>query len=200
VHPRTNKKIRLRRAHKLFAQDRETMDEAFPGDIVGLVNPGEFHLGDTICTGPAINFEPLPQFSPEYFAVLRCKETLRRKQFERGLEQLVEEGAIQVLRDPSARQSAPILAAVGELQFDVVRFRLESEYDVESAVDWMPYKIARWLSGDPEQIKKMQIPYTGKLVLDRNGRWVLLMNNKWDLDYCIKQNPDLVFDETSILT
>ena len=99
MHARTGKKLRLRRAHRVFGQERETMDEAFPGDIIGLVNPGEFRLGDTICDGEPVNFEPLPQFSPEHFAILRCQDTLRRKQFERGLEQLLEEGAIQMFTD-----------------------------------------------------------------------------------------------------
>jgi len=97
LHARTGKKLRLRRAHRVFGQERETMDEAFPGDIIGLVNPGEFRLGDTICEGPALNFEPLPQFSPENFAILRCRNSGRRKQFQRGLQQLLEEGAIQAV-------------------------------------------------------------------------------------------------------
>src|SRR5690606_12927766 len=88
VHPRSGKKLRLPRAHRLFAQDRETMDEAYPGDIIGLVNPGEFRLGDTLCEGKPLSYEPLPQFPPEYFATLRCTDTSRRKQFARGLEQL----------------------------------------------------------------------------------------------------------------
>ena len=100
------------------------MEEAFPGDIIGLINPGEFRLGDTICEGAPINFEPLPQFSPENFAILRCQDSGRRKQFQRGLEQLLEEGAIQMFSDVRAARREPMLAAVGELQFDVVRFRL----------------------------------------------------------------------------
>ncbi len=90
------------RAHKLFGQERETMDEAFPGDIIGLVNPGEFHLGDTICEGAPVNFESLPQFSPEFFATMICTDTGRRKQFERGLSQLMEEGAIQLFNAPNS--------------------------------------------------------------------------------------------------
>lgn len=151
LHPRTGKKIRLKRAHRVFGQDRETMDEAFPGDIIGLVNPGEFHLGDTICIGDPVIYEGLPQFSPEFFATLRCPDTSRRKQFERGLQQLLEEGAIQVFTDAGAARKEPILAAVGELQLDVVRFRLESEYNTSTEIQWLPYKVARWVdAGDAD--------------------------------------------------
>ncbi|MFN9975948.1 MAG: peptide chain release factor 3, partial [Phycisphaerae bacterium] len=116
-------------------------DEAFPGDIIGLVNPGEFHLGDTICEGPPVNFESLPQFSPEFFATMICTDTSRRKQFERGLSQLMEEGAIQLFNSPQTAQRQNIMAAVGELQFDVVKFRLQSEYDTETEVRWLNYKV-----------------------------------------------------------
>ncbi|MGN6544714.1 MAG: peptide chain release factor 3, partial [Aureliella sp.] len=134
VVARSGKKLRLPRALRIFGRERETMDEAYPGDIVGLVNPGEFQLGDTICQGDAIHYEPLPQFAPEFFAVLSCSDTSRRKQFDRGLQQLVEEGTVQVFHDARATKREMILAAVGELQFDVVRFRLESEYYTQTSI------------------------------------------------------------------
>ena len=114
-----------------------------------------------------MNFAALPQFSPEHFAILRCRDTSRRKQFGRGLEQLLEEGAIQVFGDPRAVQREPILAAVGELQFDVVRFRLESEYNTPTDIDWLPGKVARWVC-HVEELRQMQ-PYASRVVLDRLG-------------------------------
>lgn len=193
VHARTGKKLRLRRAHRVFGQERETMEEAFPGDIIGLVNPGEFRLGDTICEGEIIHFEPLPQFSPENFAVLRCKTTDRRKQFQRGLEQLLEEGAIQMFTDSLSTRREPILAAVGELQFDVVRFRLESEYDTPTDIEWLPYKLARWVEGDPDQPKKLRLPYSAKLVRDQHGHPAVLFLSTYDAEYAGRENPGFQF-------
>ena len=196
-HSRTGKKLRLRRPHRLFASDRETLDEAYPGDILGLVNPGEFRLGDTICQGRPIHYEPLPRFSPEHFAVLRCPDTLRRKQFARGLQQLVEEGAIQVFVHAATRQQEPILAAVGELQFDVVRYRLESEYDARTTIEWLPYKLARWLVAEASAIERARLPYSAPLVLDQDGRQVILLRSKWDLEFCTSENPGMRFAEAS---
>jgi peptide chain release factor 3 len=193
-HPRSGRKIRLKRAHRLFAQERETMEEAFPGDIIGLVNPGEFQLGDTICVGTPINFEPLPLFSPEHFAILRCADTARRKQFTRGLEQLTEEGAIQVFQSPDAMQRDPILAAVGELQFDVVRFRLETEYTTQTSVEWLPFKVARWI-GPTDDAQTVRLPYGSRRVVDRHGRTAFLFQSKWDAEYCVRENPKIHFSE-----
>lgn len=195
MHSRTEKKLRLRRAHRVFGQERETMDEAFPGDIIGLVNPGEFRLGDTICEGEPIHFEALPQFSPEHFAILRCQETLRRKQFSRGLEQLLEEGAIQMFTDSRAARSEPILAAVGELQFDVVRFRLESEYNTPTDIQWLPFKMARWIEGEVEDARRLTLPYSSRVVKDQYGNAAVLFQSLWDTEYAQRENPGVRFDE-----
>ena len=193
LHPRMGKLIRLKRAHRVFGQDRETMEEAFPGDIVGLVNPGEFRLGDTICIGDPVQYEPLPQFSPEFFAILRCPETDRRKQFERGLKQLLEEGAVQMFTDPHAPRREPILAAVGELQFDVVRFRLQSEYNTRTEIDWLPYKLARWIEGDEEACNNLNISSRVKLAHDQYGSPAILCQSEWDVRYMQQNNANVRF-------
>jgi peptide chain release factor 3 len=193
THSRSGKKLRLRRAHKVFGQERETMDEAFPGDIIGLVNPGEFFLGDTICEGAPVNFEALPQFSPENFAVVRCKETDRRKQFDRGLKQLLEEGAIQVFTEPRAMRRDPVLGAVGVLQFDVVRFRLESEYNTATDIEWLPFKLARWIDADEELLRKLKLPYSSKLVQNQLGHYAVLFQSTWDADHAERENPKVQF-------
>ncbi len=190
---RSGKKLRLPRALKIFGQDRQTMDEAYPGDIIGLVNPGEFLLGDTICAGEPIHYEPLPQFSPEFFAVLNCTDTSRRKQFDRGLEQLVEEGAIQVFFDARAMSKEFILAAVGELQLDVVQFRLESEYNTQTSVSWRPYKMARWIEGDEATIENMKLPYNARQVRDQYGHDAVLLQSEWDCKVLERDNPQLKF-------
>jgi peptide chain release factor 3 len=192
-HPRTGRRIRIKRAHKLFGQERETMDEAFPGDIIGLVNPGEFLLGDTICEGPAVAFEPLPQFSPEFFATMVCTDTGRRKQFERGLSQLLEEGAIQVFQTPNTAVRQTVLAAVGELQFDVVRFRLQSEYDTETEVRWLNYKVARWVVPKTTSPRELQLLSSAREVIDQYGQRAVLFQSEWEALHCQKQNPDWDF-------
>ncbi len=200
LHPRSGKRLKLRRAHRVFGRERETMDEAFPGDIIGLVNPGEFLLGDTICDGKPVNFEPLPQFSPEHFAVLRCRDTIRRKQFSRGLEQLIEEGAIQMFHDSRAAQRESILGAVGSLQFDVVRFRLESEYNAQTDIEWLPYKLARWFTISPEQAQQVRVPYEAKVVKDQLGHSAILFRTQWDADYFQRENPTLILSPVRIST
>lgn len=200
LHPRTGKKIRLKRAHRVFGQDRETMDEAFPGDIIGLVNPGEFHLGDTICIGDPVIYEGLPQFSPEFFATLRCPDTSRRKQFERGLQQLLEEGAIQVFTDAGAARKEPILAAVGELQLDVVRFRLESEYNTSTEIQWLPYKVARWVDAGDADINDIRLTSRSRLVRDQYDNPVALFPSEWEAGYTKSENPDVQFSEVRLDT
>ncbi len=191
---RSGRKIRLPRALKIFGQDRQTMDEAFPGDIIGVVNPGEFLLGDTLCEGKPVQYEPLPQFSPEFFAVFECSDTSRRKQFDRGLEQLVEEGAIQVFYDVLGTRREKILAAVGELQFDVVQFRLETEYNAATKVMWKPYKLVRWFNATDEEKKRLTLPYTSLLVKDQHGHDAILLQTEWNAKTLEKDNPDIRFD------
>jgi peptide chain release factor 3 len=191
---RNGKKIRLPRALKIFGQDRQTMDEAYPGDIIGVVCPGEFRLGDTLCEGKPIQYEPLPQFSPEFFAAFDCADTSRRKQFDRGLEQLVEEGAIQLFYDVLGTRREKILAAVGELQFDVVQFRLETEYNAATKVTWKPYKLVRWFSATEEEKRALTLPYTSLLVKDQFGHDAILLQTEWNAKTLEKDNPKIRFD------
>lgn len=192
VVERTGNKVRLPRALRIFGRVRQTMDEAYPGDIVGVVCPGELQLGDTIYQGEEVQYPGVPQFSPEVFASVDCPDTSRRKQFDRGLEQLIEEGAIQLFHTRGRRRDA-ILAAVGELQFDVVQFRLETEYNAPSRVQWLPYKFARWYHSDlkPEEIKT---PYSAKLVVDALGSDAVLVQSEWDLQTLERNNPSTRFE------
>ena len=138
----------MTRPHRLFARERETIDVAYPGDVIGFVNPGLFHIGDAVSSGAPVEFAPIPRFAPEHFATLRAKQVTRQKQFQKGLAQLEEEGVMQVLSPHEGLRSEPILAVVGELQFDVMQSRLESEYNVETTVTTLPYKLARWVDRD----------------------------------------------------
>lgn len=198
---RTGNRVRLPRALKIFGRDRHTMEEAFPGDIIGVVCPGELRLGDTLYQGEPIRYPGVPQFSPEVFANVTCPDTSRRKQFDRGLQQLVEEGAIQLFHT-KGRQKDAILAAVGELQFDVVQFRLENEYKAPSRVQWLPYKHARWYRADQSDVA-IKPPYGAKLVADSFGSDAVLVQTEWDLRTLIRENPTIHFEaihETRLAT
>lgn len=197
VVERTGNRVRLPRALKIFGRERQTMDEAYPGDIIGVVCPGELRLGDTLFQGEPIRYPGVPQFSPEVFASVTCPDTSRRKQFDRGIQQLVEEGAIQLFFT-RGRQKDAILAAVGELQFDVVQFRLESEYNAPSRVQWLPYKHARWYrpkaDADLEGGEDLKTPYGAKLVLDSFNSPAILLQSEWDLKTLERENPGVAFE------
>jgi peptide chain release factor 3 len=197
VVERTGNRVRLPRALKIFGRERQTMDEAYPGDIIGVVCPGELRLGDTLFQGEPIRYPGVPQFSPEVFASVTCPDTSRRKQFDRGIQQLVEEGAIQLFFT-RGRQKDAILAAVGELQFDVVQFRLESEYNAPSRVQWLPYKHARWYrpkaDADLEGGEDLKTPYGAKLVMDSFNSPAILLQSEWDLKTLERENPGVAFE------
>ena len=196
-HPRLGRKLRLPRAHRIFARERESTEEAYPGDVVGLVNPGLFAIGDTVCSGAEVRFPRLPRFPPEHFARLRPTSVDKSKAFNKGLAQLEEEGAIQVLYEVDALRREPILAAVGELQFDVIRSRLEMEYRVETALDRLSYRSARWLAASPESMAAADWPMRGALkTRDRDGRIVGLFEGPWVEDLMRERNPSIQFAAT----
>ncbi|MGE0543984.1 MAG: peptide chain release factor 3 [Dehalococcoidia bacterium] len=195
-HPRLGRSVRMSRPHRLFARERETVEEAYPGDVIGLVNPGLFAIGDTLCTGQPRRFDAIPRFPPEHFAIIESRDVARYKQFHKGLAQLEEEGAIQVLTAPESARREPILAAVGELQFDVVAARLRAEYGVETTLRRLPYTTARWVEGDPAAVAGARWLTRGVLrAQDRQGRPVALFQSAWDLDYAIQHNPAIRFRE-----
>jgi peptide chain release factor 3 len=187
---RTGERVRIKGSHRLFAREREHVEQAYPGDIIGLAIAGGLRLGDTICEGEILQCEGLPQFSPECFAVIRCPETARRKQMIEGLEQLADEGAIQVFIDPNNLRE-PILAAIGELQFDVVRFRLESEYGAPTEMEVLPYKAAAWVKGSASALQSLRIPSDIRRVLDHRKRVAVLANDAWNIRYLAGLNPSL---------
>jgi peptide chain release factor 3 len=196
-HTRLGREVRMTRPHRLFARDRETIERAFPGDVIGFVNPGLFQIGDSVSSGEPVEFERIPRFAPEYFATLRARQVTRQKQFQKGLQQLEEEGAVQVLTIHEGLRSEPILAVVGELQFDVLRSRLETEYDVETTIQMLPYKIARWVPGDIDEVVKLSLPSKSRLAVDKSGHAVVLFSSQWELDFAQKENPGVEFKSAS---
>jgi peptide chain release factor 3 len=195
-HPRLGKRIRMTRLHRLFARERTTIDEAWPGDVVGVVNPGIFSIGDSLSAGEPIEFEPLPSFQPEFFAVLRNSDIARTKQFRKGVDQLSEEGVVQVYYAPDGVRRDPIAGAVGRLQFDVVESRLKEEYGVSVMVDALPYVCARWIKGPEEKIRRVRWPTSGVLqVRDRRDSLVCLFTSIWELNHLTRENPEVTFSE-----
>ena len=183
-HSRMKKSINLSSAQSLFAQDRESITEAFPGDVIGIHNPGHFAIGDTIYTGgKRVAFPGIPSFSPEKFAYIRNPNPSTYKKFQKGLSELLDEGAVQMLKDRGDDgNGTPLLAAVGQLQFEVVEYRLKNEYGVDSIFERLDYTIARWVNGGWDAIAKAEAD--GKLfgvyiVKDRWERPVLLFRNEW---------------------
>ncbi len=193
-HPRTGKKVRLSRAMRLFAQERTSVEEAYAGDIVGLSNPGIFAIGDTLCEGKAVEFDPIPRFPPERFGLLRLPDPSKRKPFLKGLDQLSQEGAIQILYGRNEARE-PVLAVVGELQFEVSTYRLKAEYNVDTILERLPHTCARWLAGPPEEIDALLRLSALKAMEDRDGRPVALFEGDWSLRYAEEKYPSIRFME-----
>jgi len=191
THARTGKTVRLSRPQKLFAQDRESIEVAYPGDVIGLNNPGVFAIGDTIYTGQKLEYEGIPCFSPELFAYLRNPNPSKFKQFRKGVSELQEEGAVQIMYSVDESKREPILAAVGQLQFEVVQFRMQSEYNVETLIDMLPYSVARWVDGGWDALVKVGRLFNTVTVKDSWGRPVLLFRNEWNCHQVEGEHPVL---------
>ena len=190
-HARTGKVVRLSRPQKLFAQDRESIDVAYPGDVIGLNNPGVFAIGDTIYLGKKIEYEGIPCFSPELFCYLKNPNPSKFKQFQKGIQELAEEGAVQIMYSLDQFKREPILAAVGQLQFEVVQFRMLNEYGVETGLEVIPYNIARWVKGGWEPLNRAGKLFNSLTVKDGWNRPVLLFRNQWNLQQVLDDHPHL---------
>lgn len=189
-HHRTNTEVRLSRPHSMVAKERNTVDVAYPGDVIGIINPGVFQIGDTISLADGFNYKPLPQFQPEVFARVRPTDTTMRKSFDKGIEQLAKEGTIQILRSLDGLEF--FVAAVGKLQFDVLEFRLQSEYRVKTIVDMLPYESSAWLVGDVETFKP---PSDALVVKDSQDRAVVLFRSAWSKTFARERNPQHDFKD-----
>lgn len=194
-HARTGKTVRLSRPQKLFAQDREVIEEAYPGDVIGLNNPGVFAIGDTIYNGQRLEYEGIPCFSPELFAYLKNPNPSKFKQFRKGVSELREEGAVQIMYSADEAKRDPILAAVGQLQLEVVQFRLQNEYGVETLVEHLPYTVARWVDGGWEALQKVGRVFNTLVVKDSWERPVLLFRNEWNCQQLQSDHPELMLSK-----
>ena len=189
-HTRTGKKLRLSSSHKLFGRERETVDEAFPGDVVGLVGHADFRIGDTLAEDPSLVYNEIPRFTPECFAWLQSPSTAQFKRFREGLEQLLQEGVVQSFFVKDSAQRVPLLGAVGPLQFEVVQYRLQSEYGAESRLEQSPWKVLRWVAAeDGILMDNSQLPTGARLATDAAGQTVILFQDQWSCDFFAQRNP-----------
>jgi peptide chain release factor 3 len=196
THAQSGKKVRLSSSHKLFGNERETVDEAWPGDIIGLVGHSEFGIGDTLTTDTGIVYREIPRFPPETFAYLRNPSTAKYKQFRQGLDQLLQEGVIQQLHLKDNIVNVPLLAAVGPLQFEVVQYRLQSEYGAESRLEPAPWTSIRWLpTGIKDEDWGRGLPTGVKLAMDGDNNPVALFPNEWSVSYFSEINPKIVLEK-----
>ncbi len=193
THVRTAKPLRLAAPQQFLARERTAIEEAWPGDVVGLHDRGTLRIGDTLSTGPALEFAHIPRFSPELFARVRLADPLRRKQLDTGLRQLSEEGAAQVFYEESIVGPSPIVGAVGQLQFDVLLHRLEHEYAVPAKLEKLSYSIARWVTGNREEIERLGDGYGKRLVFDSRGAPLILFENEYTLRGTVERADGLSF-------
>ncbi len=192
VHQRTGKNVRLSSSHKLFGQERETVDEAWPGDVVGLVGYDAFGIGDTLTEDRTIFYNEIPRFPPEVFAYISNPTPADAKKYRAGLEQLLQEGVVQSF---SARFSPPgstLLAAVGPLQFEVVQYRLKAEYNADSKLEMAPWTLMKWLEPHPALANPSAIVVATGVSFgsDRHDMPVVLFPNEWTMRYFGEKNPD----------
>ena len=195
-HVQGGKKIRLSQPQQMMAQDRKIVEEAYAGDIIGVFDPGIFSIGDTVCApGEQIEYEGIPTFAPEHFAKIRQVDTMKRKQFIKGVSQIAQEGAIQIFQEFNTGMEEIIVGVVGVLQFDVLRFRLESEYGVEIRMDPLPYEYIRWIENDGIDVAKLNITTDSKRVKDLKDRPLLLFTHEWSIRTVLERNEGLKLTE-----
>jgi len=199
-HLRIGKKITLAQPQQFMAQDRNIVEDAFAGDIIGIFDPGHFRIGDTlISTNRRFEFDPIPVFAPENFARVEPKDSMKRKQFVKGVEQLSQEGAVQLYKQPGIGTETYIMGVVGILQLDVIEYRLKSEYGVDIIRTPLNYTLARWVRSEADPAfdpAALTLTSTSCLVLDRDDEPVILFESEWAVNWTVEHNEDkkLVFE------
>ena len=196
LHVQGNKKMRLSQPQQIMAQEREIIDEAYAGDIIGVFDPGIFAIGDTICSPKKkFEFEPIPTFAPEHFMRVRPKETLKRKQFVKGTTQIAQEGAIQIFHEPDTGMEEVIIGVVGVLQQEVFEYRMKNEYNVELLKEGLSYSYIRWIDNKDIDPKKLKLSSDTKLVKDFRDNYLLLFTSEWNIRWALEKNEELKLSE-----
>jgi len=196
-HVQSGRTMRLQQPQTIMADERKILTEAYAGDIIGVFDPGNFAIGDTVCApSENIRYEGIPTFAPEHFARVRQVDTMKRKQFVKGVEQIAQEGAIQIFQELFSGMEEIIVGVVGVLQFDVLKYRLENEYNVEIRLEPLPYEHIRWIENKEEiDVKALTGTSDMKKVQDLKGNPLLLFVNAWSVGMTQERNPKLVLSE-----
>ncbi len=195
-HVQGDRKQRLSQPQQMMAQERHIVSEAYAGDIIGVFDPGIFSIGDTICMpGKKFAYEGIPTFAPEHFARVRQIDTMKRKQFVKGINQIAQEGAIQIFQEFNTGMEEIIVGVVGVLQFDVLKYRLENEYNVEIRMETLPYEHIRWIENEGIDMNRIVGTSDMKKIRDLKGRPLLLFVNSWSVGMVLDRNEGLVLSE-----
>ena len=197
-HVQSGKKMKLSRPQQIMAQDRKVIDEAYAGDVIGVFDPGIFSIGDTICTpGKKFVYEGIPTFAPEHFCRLVALDSMKRKQFMKGVTQIAQEGAIQIFQDYNLEMSEIIVGVVGTLQFDVLKYRMENEYGCDVRLEPLPYGHIRWVKDTTIDLNNVKCPSDAKRVKDMKGNPLVLFTNQWSIKLLLERNEGIEFEEFS---
>ncbi|SDK07769.1 peptide chain release factor 3 [Natronincola ferrireducens] len=197
-HVRVNKTVKLAQPQQFLAQDRAVVEEAYPGDIIGVHDPGIFNIGDTLCQDNSkVEYEGIPAFAPEHFAKVYAKDSMKRKQFVKGIEQISEEGAIQVFKRPHAGVEELLVGVVGVLQFEVLQYRLEKEYGVDIKMQSLPYRHVRWVEKENFNYDRFSLTMDSLIAEDKYGKPVVLFENQWSIQKVEERNPGTILKRVS---
>ena len=196
-HSGTNKNVALKQPQQFMADEREAVEEAWAGDIIGLFDPGIYQLGDTLSCGPKMHYENIPVFAPEFFNRVRPLDSMKRKQFQKGISQLAEEGAIQTFIRTETGREEFMVGVVGVLQFEVLEHRLKTEYQTDIVMEGMPFHFVRWVVKTPKAVEDLKLTSTSGRAKDSRGRDVLLFENEWSIRLACENNEGLELAETA---
>ena len=195
-HVQAGKPVRLSQPQQMMAEERQVINEAYAGDIIGVFDPGIYSIGDTVCSlKKHVRFEGIPTFAPEHFAVIEQKDSLKRKQFVKGVEQIAQEGAIQIFREPDSGMERVIVGVVGVLQLEVLEYRLKNEYNVDVIRNDMPYQYIRWVRNKDIDMKSLNLTSDTKWVQDFKDNNILIFTSEWNINWALDKNEGLILED-----
>jgi peptide chain release factor 3 len=188
--------MKLSQPQQIMAQDRKIIDEAYAGDVIGIFDPGLFSIGDTITVpGKKFEYEGIPTFAPEHFCRLVPVDSMKKKQFMKGVTQIAQEGAIQIFQDYLLGMSEIIVGVVGVLQFEVLEYRLKNEYNVEVIRNNLPYQYIRWIRNKDIDVKNLNLTSDTKWVQDFKGNNILIFTSEWNINWALEKNEGLILED-----
>ena len=194
-HIQGGNKVRLTQPQQFMAQDREIVEEAYAGDIIGVFDPGIFSIGDSLIEGSKFKFEGIPSFAPEHFARVRPLDTMKRKQFVKGITQISQEGAIQVFKELFLGMEEVIVGVVGVLQLEVLEYRLKREYGVDIKIERLPFRYIRWIENEDFDMDSLNITSDTKKVTDLKERKLLIFQNEWGINWALEHNKGIILSD-----